>query len=62
MLCLFLWALSVGVRGGHTDVPAGLWIVIGFLGLTIAYSTLNLVKEAKATRLRHQWDLPTPVE
>ncbi|MGP9500826.1 hypothetical protein ACT3TS_01270 [Specibacter sp. AOP5-B1-6] len=62
ILCLFLWALSVGASGGHTDIPAGLWIVFGFLGLTIVYSTWNLVKEAKATRLRRQRGLPTPAE
>ncbi|WP_104110138.1 hypothetical protein [Arthrobacter sp. N199823] len=61
-LSLFFWALSVGVRGGHTDVPAGLWVVFAFFGLVIVYSTWNLVKEAKATRLRRQRGLPTPAE
>lgn len=62
MVLLFLWALGVGVRGGHTDVPAGLLIVFGLFVLVLAYSTWNLVKEAKATRLRHQRGLPTPAE
>lgn len=61
-LALFFWGLSVGVAAGHTDVPGGLWVVFGFFILLIGYSTWNLVKEAKATRLRHQRGLPTPAE
>ncbi|WP_104086601.1 hypothetical protein [Arthrobacter sp. GMC3] len=61
-LAFLLWALGVGVRAGHTDVPAGLWFVFGFFILAIAYATWNLVKETKATKLRHQRGLPTPAE
>lgn len=61
-LSLFFWALNVGAHAGHTDIPAGMWFVLGFFILVMAYSTWNLIKEAKATKLRRRRGLPTPAE
>ncbi|GAA5230579.1 hypothetical protein [Arthrobacter cryoconiti] len=62
ILVLFFYGLSIGVQAGHTNVPVGLWIVVAFMLLILAYTTWNLVKEAKATALRRQRGLPTPAE
>lgn len=61
-VAVFFWALNVGIEAGNSDVPAGLWFAFGLFFVAIAYSTWNLVKEAKATKLRHQRGLPTPAE
>lgn len=62
ILIILFWALGVGISGGYTDVPAGVWFAFGFFALVTAYSAWNLVKEAKATALRRRRGLPTPAE
>ncbi|ALO65965.1 hypothetical protein AS189_04980 [Arthrobacter alpinus] len=59
---VFLVLVFQAINVGYDNVPMVVWFTVAFFTLVIAYSTWNLVKEAKATRLRRQRGLPTPAE
>lgn len=59
---VFLVLVIQAINRGYDRVPMGVWFAVAFFALVTGYSTWNLVKEAKATRLRRQRGLPTPAE